>query len=100
MKTNSPYSAAITGGGFLFNETNLLLPLLMSEDSEALLKKEKLYKTISKPQILQFSGALDEQKATKGLLLQQVLITKRQNNILRSLTKKLHSLMDKSLLDI
>ncbi len=39
---NSIYSAAITGGGFLFNETNLLLPLLMSKDSEALLKKEKL----------------------------------------------------------
>ena len=42
MKTNSPYSAAIIGGGFLFIETNLLLPLLMSDDSEALLKKEKL----------------------------------------------------------
>ena len=42
MKTKSPYSAAITGGGFLCDETNILLPLLMSEDSEALLKKEKL----------------------------------------------------------
>lgn len=42
MKTKSPYSAALTGGGFLYDETNILLPLLMSEDSEALLKKEKL----------------------------------------------------------
>lgn len=41
-KYNSPYSAALTGGGFLYNETNILLPLLMSEDSEELLKKEKL----------------------------------------------------------
>ena len=41
-KNNSPYTAAITGGGFLFDETNLLLPLMMSEDSEMLLKKEKL----------------------------------------------------------
>ena len=37
----SPYSAAITGGGFLFDETNILLPLLLSEDSAALMQKEK-----------------------------------------------------------
>lgn len=39
---NSPYSAAITGGGFLFTETNALLPLLQSKDRESLLKDEKL----------------------------------------------------------
>ena len=38
----SPYTAAITGGGFLFTETNALLPLLQSPDREALLKDEKL----------------------------------------------------------
>ena len=42
MKENSPYTAAITGGGFLFTETNALLPLLQSADREALLKDEKL----------------------------------------------------------
>ena len=42
MKENSPYTAAITGGGFLFSETNALLPLLQSADREALLKDEKL----------------------------------------------------------
>ena len=42
MNNNSPYSAAITGGGFLFTETNALLPLLQSTDREALLKDEKL----------------------------------------------------------
>lgn len=42
MKQNSPYTAAITGGGFLFNETNALLPLLMSEDADALIKDEVL----------------------------------------------------------
>lgn len=48
MKNNSPYSAAITGGGFLCEETNILLPLLMSEDSDALLKKEKLENNLLK----------------------------------------------------
>lgn len=42
MKKNSPYSAAITGGGFLYTETNALLPLLQSKDREALLNDEKL----------------------------------------------------------
>lgn len=37
---NSPYSAAITGGGFLFEETDALLPLLQSPDREALIKNE------------------------------------------------------------
>ncbi len=40
--SNSPYSAAITGGGFLYAETNALLPLLQSEERETLLKDEKL----------------------------------------------------------
>lgn len=41
-KNNSPYTAAITGGGFLFEETIALLPLLQSPDREALLKDEKV----------------------------------------------------------
>ncbi len=41
-KKNSPYTAAITGGGFLQNETNALLPLLQSADREELLASEKL----------------------------------------------------------
>ena len=40
--SNSPYSAAITGGGFLYAETHALLPLLQSEERETLLKDEKL----------------------------------------------------------
>lgn len=39
---NSPYTAAITGGGFLYAETNALLPLLQSVERESLLKDEKL----------------------------------------------------------
>lgn len=39
-KTNSPYSAAITGGGFLYEETVALMPILQSQDHEVLLKKE------------------------------------------------------------
>lgn len=42
MSIKSPYTAAITGGGFLFEETCILLPLLESNDREALLKDEAL----------------------------------------------------------
>lgn len=41
-KMNSPYTAAITGGGFLFEETRILLPLLLAENSEDLLRQEKI----------------------------------------------------------
>lgn len=41
MKGNdSPYTAAMTGCGFLYDDFNRLLPLLMSSDSEVLLKEE------------------------------------------------------------
>lgn len=43
MKIKSPYSAAITGGGFLFDETDVLLPMLMSPDADALLADERLH---------------------------------------------------------
>ena len=39
-KIDSPYTASVTGGGFLFAETGILLPLLQSEDSAKLLKDE------------------------------------------------------------
>lgn len=45
-KIDSPYSAAITGGGLLFEETDLLLPLLMSPDKDNLLKDEILHNNI------------------------------------------------------
>ena len=41
-KSNSPYTAAITGGGFLLEETKVLLPLLQSPDRIALLKDERV----------------------------------------------------------
>ncbi len=41
-KTDSPYTAAITGGGFLFEETEALLPLLRSADRKSLLREEAL----------------------------------------------------------
>ena len=41
-KPKSPYTAALTGGGFLFEETVRLLPLLQSANSEELLKEEKV----------------------------------------------------------
>jgi hypothetical protein len=37
---NSPYTAAITGGGFLYYEVKRILPVLMSPESEMLLKEE------------------------------------------------------------
>ena len=39
-RIQSPYTAAITGGGFLFEETNLLLSLLQSDNRDVLLKDE------------------------------------------------------------
>lgn len=39
-KSNSPYSAAITGCAFLFNEFVRILPLLMNENAAELLKDE------------------------------------------------------------
>lgn len=47
-------------------------------------KRYKLDNTVGKPQIQQFSGALDEQKATKEVLSLQVLIAKRLNNMSRN----------------
>ena len=41
-KNNSPYTASVTGGGFLFSETAILLPLLQSEDRAQLLKNEAI----------------------------------------------------------
>ncbi len=43
INKKSPYTAAITGGGFLFEETNILLPLLQSEERDELLKQEALH---------------------------------------------------------
>ncbi|MDE5882855.1 MAG: DUF1819 family protein [Muribaculaceae bacterium] len=45
-KTTSPYSAAVTGGGFLFNETNAILPLLLDENAVALIKDEVLHNNL------------------------------------------------------
>lgn len=41
-KIKSPYTAAITGGGFLYEETCILLPLLQSDNRETLLKDEAI----------------------------------------------------------
>lgn len=41
-KIKSPYTAAITGGGFLYEEICTLLPLLQSNNREALLKDEAI----------------------------------------------------------
>lgn len=45
-KIQSPYSAAITGGGFLYEETLALLPLLESPNRERLLKDEALHNNV------------------------------------------------------
>lgn len=37
---NSPYNAAVTGCGYMLDEMNSILPLLMSVEQEVLLKKE------------------------------------------------------------
>lgn len=39
-KHSSPYNAAVTGCGYMLDEMNSILPLLMSPEQETLLKKE------------------------------------------------------------
>lgn len=60
-KSNSPYTAAITGGGFLFYEFKRILPLLMSGDAETRLKDE-----IENNQILQ----VNSRKARSNFVLE------------------------------
>lgn len=40
MPNNSPYSASLTACGLQFNEFNLMLPILLSDDRDALIKHE------------------------------------------------------------
>ena len=40
LQKNSPYSAGMTGCGFMLDEMNRILPLLMDDNSDALLKQE------------------------------------------------------------
>ena len=57
-KIKSPYTAAITGGGFLYEETCTLLPLLQSDDRESLLKDEALNN-----RLLQINSEVSRKKA-------------------------------------
>ena len=45
-KIKSPYSAAVTGGGFLYEETVALMPLLQSSERDLLLKDEAVNNAI------------------------------------------------------
>jgi hypothetical protein len=60
-KYNSPYSAAMTGCAFLYYEYQRILPLLLSENSEMLLKEE-----IENNQILQ----VNSRKARRTFVLE------------------------------
>ena len=40
LKSKSPYTAALTGCSFLYNEFQRILPLLMSDDAEQLIRSE------------------------------------------------------------
>lgn len=40
LQKNSPYSAGMTGCGFMLDEMNRILPLLMNNNSDALLRQE------------------------------------------------------------
>ena len=40
MPNLSPYSASLTACGLQFNEFNLMLPILLSDDRDALIKHE------------------------------------------------------------
>ena len=57
-KIKSPYTAAITGGGFLYEETCTLLPLLQSDNRDSLLKDEALNN-----RLLQINSEVSRKKA-------------------------------------
>lgn len=52
-------------------------------------KRYKLDNTIGKPQIQQFSGALDEQKATKGVFITTSSYSKEAKQYVQNLNKKI-----------
>ena len=52
-------------------------------------KRYKLDNTIGKPQIQQFSGALDEQKATKGVFITTSTYSKEARQYVEKLNKKI-----------
>lgn len=52
-------------------------------------KRYKLENTIGKPQIQQFSGALDEQKASKGVFITTSSYTKEAKSYVEKLNKKI-----------
>ena len=52
-------------------------------------KRYKLDNTVGKPQIQQFSGALDEQKATKGVFITTSSYSKEAKQYVEKLNKKI-----------
>lgn len=52
-------------------------------------KKYKMENTVGKPQIQQFSGALDEQKATKGVFITTSTYSKEAKQYVHNLNKKI-----------
>ena len=52
-------------------------------------KKYKADNTVGKPQIQQFAGALDEQKATKGVFITTSDYSKEARNYVEKLSKKI-----------
>ena len=52
-------------------------------------KRYKLDNTVGKPQIQQFSGALDEQKATKGVFITTSTYSKEAKQYVQNLNKKI-----------
>lgn len=63
INKKSPYTAAITGGGFLFEETNILLPLLQSE-GEMNVSSRKPYTMNSCKSILKISKEMHSRSKT------------------------------------
>ena len=60
LQKNSPYTAGMTGCGFMVDEMTRALPLFMSEDSDALLKQE-----IQNNEILLMPTLVTRQKAVR-----------------------------------
>ena len=59
------------------------------KDAQALKLVDKAGITVGKPQIQQFAGALDEQKATKGVFITTSDYSKEARNYVEKLSKKI-----------
>lgn len=89
------------GYGGAFKDAAIVTPYSHDDGIDGIIKEDKLgldniyvqakrwTNPVSKPQIQQFSGALDEQKASKGVFITTSTFTKEAENFVKRASKKI-----------